>query len=135
MNEKKQQQSQSTKKAAVVVSAKIIVKGRAIEDEEMPVQGKLSFLSPPPLTTGSHWLRMIAYWAVGATGRCRASTSSHENERLCSEGHWTLKITLSDCVLSLTKISANSTEINQITSGDFDTFCASGMFANDTSQQ
>ena len=46
-----QQQSQSTKKAAVVASAKNVVKERAIEDEEMPVQGKLSFLSPPPLTT------------------------------------------------------------------------------------
>ena len=34
-----------------MVSAKVVVKERAIEDEEMPVQGKLSFLSPPPLTT------------------------------------------------------------------------------------
>ena len=46
----KQQQSQSTKKAAVVASARNVVKEHAIEDEEMPVQGKLSFSSPPPLT-------------------------------------------------------------------------------------
>ena len=47
----KQQQSQSTKRAAVVASAKNGVKERAIEDEEMPEQGKLPFSSPPPLTT------------------------------------------------------------------------------------
>ena len=47
----KQHQSQSTKRAAVVASAKNGVKPRAIEDEEMPEQGKLSFSSPPPLTT------------------------------------------------------------------------------------
>ena len=43
----KQQESQSMKKAAGVASAKIVVKERAVDDEEMPVQGEaFLFLLP-----------------------------------------------------------------------------------------